>query len=127
METYKAAAGHNVAEGSLVLFFPQPRGSGVIPVDRKYAIDGTVYDDQFHTTLHWDFIETQTLYYNILVLLGLDLLESAPVTLYTLDIRFGPRRFNAIAQLPEPTVDIRNQNFFLRDFNINFTHMVALA
>jgi hypothetical protein len=126
VEDYKAAAGNNVAEIALVTFFPQPRGSGVIPVDRKYALSGKVYDDTFYTILHWDFIETQTLYFNILTLLGLTTVPSAPITLYTLDIRFGPRRFNGTAQLPEPTVDIGNRNFFLRDFDLLITNMVSL-
>lgn len=123
MENYRVGVGHDVDTELLVLLNPQPRGDGAIPVDRKYGLTGTVYDDQLYTILHFDFTTADEEYWDMLAVFGINVNPSSPITLMARDIRFVERKFNGVAQLPEPNSDIRQDNFFLTGVNVFITHL----
>lgn len=126
MAPYLIAPGHDVALGSLQPFNIEPSGEAVTPAERKYGLSGKVHDYGLCLALHWNYFEESTDYYTMLELVGLESVDSCPVTVYARNKRYAFVRWNGIAQLPVPGEDAKLSNFFIRDINLYITHMVEL-
>lgn len=124
-QIYKVAVGHDIANNLLQNLNNTPRGDGVIPVDRKYALTGKVWDDQYYTILHWDYFEDEQDYYDQMAQFGVSTELSSPVTIKVRDIRFQTNdyKYNAMATLLVPNEEIRQDNFFLRGASMTLTHL----
>jgi hypothetical protein len=126
MALYEVGVGHNLAPELIFPVFPEPRGDGAAPVDRKYAVSGEIEDIGLYIVLHWDHVNDEEEYWDLLEQFGVNVNDSSPVTLYARDKRFTYRTYNGIAHLPEPNTDIKQSNFFLRDINMYITHLVQI-
>jgi hypothetical protein len=127
MSTYRAAVGHGgLALVDLDVMVQQPTADLVAPVQRDYGASGANHNQGKWVCWHFDFIEDITLYVTILTQLGLQANDYAAVTIYTRDERGTFNMYQGIAHFPEPTVDIKQNNFFLRDVDIYITDLVLL-
>jgi hypothetical protein len=104
----------------------QPTADLVAPVQRDYGASGANHNQGKWVCWHFDFIEDVSLYVSILTQLGLATAEFADVTIYTRDQRGTFKMYWGIAHAPEPTVDIKQNNFFFRDVDIYITDLVEL-
>lgn len=120
MSNYKVSTtGHNVALGSLVTLVPQPRSEGIKVARRTYAADGSVYGEGVYIELEWDVVEDPAMLDAIYAQFGLGVLASTnEVTILIPGITYLDTRFNGLATRPLIGVDLRRNQFFLRNLTI---------
>lgn len=127
MQNYRAAVGHDADDGVMVKLYPQPRGSGEIPVDRQWGLTGKGHDDQTYMILHFDMIESEEVYWDLLLSLGISVDISSPVTIRARDKIFVERKFNGVAHQPMVNDDVRWEGGFIRNVDIHITHLEEIG
>lgn len=116
---YRAAAGFDVALGSLTVLSPQPRSPGVKAADRSYALDGSVYEQGDWVALIWDHFADGDQYVAALAFFGLDdTTLSAEVTVYIRNANYDYQRANGVAIHPRLGVDGEWREYLARNFVI---------
>lgn len=123
---YLVAAGHGVALVSLVAINPQPRGGGVMPVQRNYSVGGDVHEIGKWAQLEWDALEDGAEYLALLTQFGLNSALNSLVTVYLRNEFYAPARYNATAIRPEMGADIVWNDYFPRNIKMILKDLVAL-
>lgn len=128
MSLYRAALNHDRPFVDLFIFRPQPRGTLVQPVQRGYGANGTVHDQGGFCIWTWEIVvDQETDYQSLIANFGLDNADEREVTIYTKSGRMVWTRYNAIAQLPEPNIDVKYERGMPRDVQIHFTDLEAIG
>lgn len=124
---YKVATGHGVALGSLATIVPQPRADiTVAPVQRNYAVSGSVHEQGLWIDLQWSMLDPVSEYTTLLTAFGLTSVLFANVTVLVPNHVYADTRYNGIAIRPQQGVEIRRSEYFLRDITIRVIQLVAL-
>jgi len=123
MTDYRVGIGHDVVYASCVVLSPQPMGDPVAPVTRNYGVSGKHQDQGKFLKLHWDHIDSPTTYLSLLTVLGLSSVDYANVSVYARSELFVLTMYNGIIHRPEPTQDMKWNNFFIRDLDIYITDL----
>jgi hypothetical protein len=124
---YRVGVGHDLALIDTDIMLQQPTAGLVAPVERHYGINGTIYDEGGFVRFVFEMIESDTLYQQLLGQFGLNDNFDSPVTIYARNDRMYWRHYNGIAHRPEPNVDAKWENFFLKDVVIYVTDLVEIA
>lgn len=110
MSDYRAKKEVDQLLAALTVLDPQPRSEGVKPVNRNFALGGTVWETAYYIELVWDFLETPAEVAAIYGIFGLDSAKSYPVTIYAWNDDYVYKRYNGVAIKPIPSWN----NYFAR-------------
>lgn len=118
MSTYLLAPTHNVAEEFLLPIAPQPKSKGLQYARTTFAASGAVVREGRWIELVWDVIQNDAAYDELLEQFGLDLLTSAPVTVWVPGPRRIWQRYNGTCIRPATGESMEHSQYFLRDVTI---------
>lgn len=118
MTTPMVGIGHDIVLGLLEVIRPIPQHGSIQIAERNYGIAPAVHDQGNFVVLHWDVINQESDYINILDLFGLLVDKTSNVTVYVKNERFQWTLYNGTAFLPEIGQDAKWSNYFIRDLNL---------
>lgn len=114
---YKVGIGHDLGDGALDIVVPQPRCPGVQATRRLQAADATIYEEAPFAELHFNILEDDDMYYDLLDQFGLIEALFSPVTVRLRNQFFLDGLFNGIAIRPEHGKEI-DWHYFPRDVTL---------
>ncbi len=117
---YSVHTGLNTPLVSLTLFSPQPTCEALLYTRTTPLGDRSVWNEGPYLPFVWTVLKSVAQYQAILTLVGLASADLAQVTVTGPDERFNIVRYNATVALP---VDLRRQNFRLRNLQLIFTDL----
>lgn len=126
--TYRiSTTGYNAALVALTVLVPQPRCEGLQVTRRDFVGNGSFVEQGLFVEWLWNVNGSVAQYQGILTQLGLSTVKSLPVTIYSVDDQYIFRRWNGTIIRPQPGVDVRRNNFFVRDITVLIRDLVMIA
>lgn len=115
MSDYRMAVGSNLPETAQAPIVPQPASTGIQATRRTYSGSGTVIEEGLYIELKYNVMSVAQ-YYSFLStygLLGAGFLST--VSIYVPNYAFVYTAWTGLLVKPEIGVDVRRENFFLRN------------
>lgn len=114
----KIGIGHDIVLG-LLDDIPYGVSHGSIQIgDRSYGISPSVHDKTKFVVFHWDVLDSEAEYVQILTDFGLLGDDTCDVTVYVKNERLQWTLYNGTAMLPEAGEDMKWERFFPRNLDL---------